>query len=323
MKLVKVAWPKGGVEGSDIQLSLAKVVKFAAQRKQLLRHRDEFVRLGSAELQSPELGRGKREPKRKLSDIEDHDEEPSLPKPPSNAAKKKKTMSSMTSSVLEQLKEKYSHSHDNSGPPEAACSHPDQECRKCKLLQQQIDILEEEKATLLASLRMNKIAGDVVAKLELLCHTPAPKLPDMTMPMRTPPSPFNRESSTLRDGDDGDASVAGSPSAKKFPIAKWQIRRCSTTSLQKFINDLLHGLYCTEYMAKHSLTGYKASKESDAGKRKDSIPQEEVAEIIAAAKQIFATKTDMEVRLAIRQKLNGAAKVVSARKVATPPDASQ
>ncbi|KAK5936111.1 hypothetical protein CgunFtcFv8_027913 [Champsocephalus gunnari] len=124
---------------------------------------------------------------------------------------------------------------------------------------------------------MNKIAGDVVAKLELLCHTPAPKLPDMTMPMRTPPSPFNRESSTLRDGD---ASVAGSPSAKKFPIAKWQIRRCSTTSLQKFINDLLHGLYCTEYMAKHSLTGFKASKESDAGKRKDSIPQEEVAEII-------------------------------------------
>ncbi|KAI4800804.1 hypothetical protein KUCAC02_007102, partial [Chaenocephalus aceratus] len=58
-----------------------------------------------------------------------------------------------------------------------------------------------------------------------------------------------------------------------FPIAKWQIRRCSTTSLQKFINDLLHGLYCTEY---------KASKESDAGKRKDSIPQEEVAEIIGA-----------------------------------------
>ncbi|KAJ4936976.1 hypothetical protein JOQ06_001560 [Pogonophryne albipinna] len=310
--VVKVAWPKGGVEGSDTQLSLAKVVKFAAQRKHLLRHRDEFVRLGSAEPQSPELGRGKREPKRKLSDIEDHDEEPSLPKPPSNAAKKKKTMSSMTSSVLEQKSIHIATTTVDRPKPHVR-----------KLLQQQIENLEEEKATLLASLRMNKIAGDVVAKLELLCHTPAPKLPDMTMPMRTPPSPFNRESSTLRDGDDGDASVAGSPSAKKFPIAKWQIRRCSTTSLQKFINDLLHGLYCTEYMAKHSLTGYKASKESDAGKRKDSIPQEEVAEIIAAAKQIFATKTDMEVRLAIRQKLNGAAKVVSARKGATPPDASQ
>ncbi|KAJ8375547.1 hypothetical protein SKAU_G00061270 [Synaphobranchus kaupii] len=76
---------------------------------------------------------------------------------------------------------------------------------------------------------------------------------------------------------------------------------------QKFINDLLHGLYTREYMAEHSLTGAKSSVGKD--QPKPPIPRKELELITKAAKEHFPSLTDGNIRALIQQKLNNASKI--------------
>ena len=66
----------------------------------------------------------------------------------------------------------------------------------------------------------------------------------------------------------------------QFPIKNWVLQRCSRTNLQKFVNDLMHAQYTTPFMAVHSLTGHKASKEMDSATRKDAMHPDEVKQLI-------------------------------------------
>ena len=65
----------------------------------------------------------------------------------------------------------------------------------------------------------------------------------------------------------------------QFPIKNWVLERCSRNNLQKFVNDLMHAQYSTPYMGTHSLTGHKASKETDSSTRKEAMNQDEVKQL--------------------------------------------
>ena len=66
----------------------------------------------------------------------------------------------------------------------------------------------------------------------------------------------------------------------QFHIKNWVLQRCSKTNLQKFVNDLMHAQYSTPYMDTNSLTGHKASKETDSATRKESMNPDELKQII-------------------------------------------
>jgi len=53
------------------------------------------------------------------------------------------------------------------------------------------------------------------------------------------------------------------------------VARASRANLQKFINDVMGGMYSREYMACHTLGG-KSSKESD----KDGLPPDHISTLI-------------------------------------------
>ncbi|KAK0136851.1 BEN domain-containing protein 6 [Merluccius polli] len=78
----------------------------------------------------------------------------------------------------------------------------------------------------------------------------------------------------------------------------------SFQSPQKFINDLLHGMYSREYMASRSVTGQSSS--STEGK--PGLAKQDLFEITNAAKLKFTHITDTNIKAFIRQKLNNAAK---------------
>ena len=56
------------------------------------------------------------------------------------------------------------------------------------------------------------------------------------------------------------------------------LARCSKTNAQKYVNDLLHGLFDGQYLESHSLTGVKSSKGGSVAK--ESLPDEKVQAII-------------------------------------------
>ncbi|KAK0137990.1 BEN domain-containing protein 6 [Merluccius polli] len=86
-------------------------------------------------------------------------------------------------------------------------------------------------------------------------------------------------------------------------IPKGLVERCSFQSPQKFINDLLHGMYSREYMASRSVTGQSSSTEGKPG-----LAKQDLFEITNAAKFKFTHITDINIKAFIRQKLNNAAK---------------
>ena len=55
----------------------------------------------------------------------------------------------------------------------------------------------------------------------------------------------------------------------QFTIDSSLIARCSKTNAQKFVNDLMIGLFDPQFLATHSLTGVKSSK---GGAAKEAIP---------------------------------------------------
>ena len=66
----------------------------------------------------------------------------------------------------------------------------------------------------------------------------------------------------------------------QFHIKNWVLQRCSKTNLQTFVNDLMHAQYSTPYMDTNSLTGHKASKETDSATRKESMNPDELKQVI-------------------------------------------
>ncbi|CAL8401974.1 unnamed protein product [Gadus morhua 'NCC'] len=88
-------------------------------------------------------------------------------------------------------------------------------------------------------------------------------------------------------------------------IPKGLVERCSFQSPQKFINDLLHGMYTREYMAGHSVTGQSSSSCTEG---KPGLAKQDLVEITNAAKLKFTCVTDTNIKAFIRQKLNNAAK---------------
>ncbi|CAL8356374.1 unnamed protein product [Gadus morhua 'NCC'] len=67
-------------------------------------------------------------------------------------------------------------------------------------------------------------------------------------------------------------------------IPKGLVERCSFQSPQKFINDLLHGMYTREYMAGHSVTGQSSSSCTEG---KPGLAKQDLVEITNAAKLKF------------------------------------
>ncbi|KAL2102129.1 hypothetical protein ACEWY4_001297 [Coilia grayii] len=89
-------------------------------------------------------------------------------------------------------------------------------------------------------------------------------------------------------------------------IPKGLVERCSTQTPQKFVNDLLHGLYSREYMASHSVTGQSSIKDKEA---KPGLEKADLVEITNAAKLKFPFLSETNIKAFIRQKFNNAAKL--------------
>ncbi|XP_063065783.1 BEN domain-containing protein 6-like [Engraulis encrasicolus] len=137
--------------------------------------------------------------------------------------------------------------------------------------------------------------------------TPSKPAPTQSTPSRpapkqsTPSRPAPKQSTPPTQSE-----AASSPApAPDSVIPKGLVERCSIQNPQKFINDLLHGLYTREFMCAHSVTGQTSSSgtENKPGLQKDLV------EITNAAKTKFQHITDSNVKAFIRQKLNNAAKL--------------
>jgi hypothetical protein len=63
----------------------------------------------------------------------------------------------------------------------------------------------------------------------------------------------------------------------QFTIDSSLIARCSKTNAQKFVNDLMIGLFGPQFLATHSLTGVKSSK---GGAAKEAIPDIKIKALI-------------------------------------------
>jgi hypothetical protein len=60
----------------------------------------------------------------------------------------------------------------------------------------------------------------------------------------------------------------------QFKINGSLLARCSRATPQKLVNDIMHGLFDADYLANHSLTGFKSSKGGEAVK--PGLPVEKV-----------------------------------------------
>ncbi|KAI9536282.1 hypothetical protein NQZ68_034839 [Dissostichus eleginoides] len=83
--------------------------------------------------------------------------------------------------------------------------------------------------------------------------------------------------------------------------------RCNKTTAAKYTNDLMHGLYTTQFMAAHSVTGLGASSR---GETRPSLPSSELTKIVCEVKSVFKEKTEAEIKGYIRQKLSNSAKIL-------------
>ncbi|CAL8270227.1 unnamed protein product [Arctogadus glacialis] len=82
--------------------------------------------------------------------------------------------------------------------------------------------------------------------------------------------------------------------------------RSSRTSAQTFVNDLMHGIYSTAYMATHSVSGLSTK----AANVKAALPRDHVMEIIAEARKVFPEAAEADIRRFMREKLSNAAKIL-------------
>ncbi|XP_059920427.1 BEN domain-containing protein 6-like [Gadus macrocephalus] len=190
------------------------------------------------------------------------------------------------------------------------CHHP-----SCELLRENNHRLQRENDSLKAKIATMKLLPDVLQKMEeFLRSAPRPT----TTPIPTP-TPRPRPEPTLSPAPTAvpppateDPSPAPGPSSASATealghsvIPKGLVERCSFQSPQKFINDLLHGMYTREYMAGHSVTGQSSSSCTEG---KPGLAKQDLVEITNAAKLKFTYVTDTNIKAFIRQKLNNAAK---------------
>lgn len=59
--------------------------------------------------------------------------------------------------------------------------------------------------------------------------------------------------------------------------------RCNTVTTAKYTNDLMHGLYTTEYMAAHSVTGLGSSSK---GETRPLLSSEDVRKIVSISSPV-------------------------------------
>ncbi|XP_063052398.1 BEN domain-containing protein 6-like [Engraulis encrasicolus] len=133
-----------------------------------------------------------------------------------------------------------------------------------------------------------------------LSRPPAPTQSTLSRP------PAPTQSTPSRPAPTQSEAAASPAPATDSIIPKGLVERCSIQNPQKFINDLLHGLYTREFMCAHSVTGQTSSSGTE---KKPGLPQKDLVEITNAAKTKFQHITDSNVKAFIRQKLNNAAKL--------------
>ncbi|CAL8342121.1 unnamed protein product [Arctogadus glacialis] len=139
-------------------------------------------------------------------------------------------------------------------------------------------------------------------RVEMLVRSPAPSV-EQARRCQPPIAANAAKPSTPLDVTDEDESASN----YSVIISQSVKSRSSRTSAQKFVNDLMHGIYSTEYMATHSVSGLSSTKAANV---KAALPRDHVMEIIAEARKVFPEAAEDDIRHFMREKLSNAAKIL-------------
>ncbi|CAL8324401.1 unnamed protein product [Arctogadus glacialis] len=145
-----------------------------------------------------------------------------------------------------------------------------------------------------------QVLPDVLQKMEeFLRSAPRPTTTPIPTPRPRPEPTLSPAPTAVPAPATEDPSPAPGPSSASATealghsvIPKGLVERCSFQSPQKFINDLLHGMYTREYMAGHSVTGQSSSSCTEG---KPGLAKQDLVEITTVLMLFIRTSVSEEV----------------------------
>ncbi|KAG1925631.1 BEN domain-containing protein [Pimephales promelas] len=250
----------------------AKILATDEDKGALIRMRNRLVEGMDGEEQEKHMGKGKRVKKKKPfleDDMEQSEERPSK--------KNKPAMSSSSSEIIKKYK-------DLQKARDQMAKNSINEEGDVRTLEQRVAKLERENSSLRNALSIIEGLPKMISSMQQLISAQPNKqsfprtMKDNNDVAEAPCMPHTSTAGPSLQSSRSQLPVdVCSSVAVCLDIPQGIKDRCNKVSAAKYTNDLMHGLYTTEFMASHSVTGLGSSSK---GETRPSLPHEDVKKII-------------------------------------------